>query len=161
MKKIYILFAATVISGFASGLFSQPGERLDALRIAFYTRKLNLTSDEAKVFWPVYDKFAAERKTIRDKAKIEKLEMKLNFETMSDKDAEVLLDEFILSRQAELDLYKSYVVEFKKVLPAKKVALLMRVEQDFKQELMKQIQERQGGGPPPGGHRGPPPGRNY
>ena len=150
MKYLYISFFAVLFSGIVSRANAQPGERFEALRIAFYTRKLELTSDEAKVFWPVYDKFLAERKVIRDKARIEKLELKLNFETMGDKEAEVLLEEFLKSRQEELDLYKKYVTEFKIVLPPKKVAMLMRVEQDFKQELMKQSQERKGVAPPAG-----------
>lgn len=153
MKKIFLSFALVAgILVFAKA--QQPGDRFESWRVAYYTQKLDLSTEEAKVFWPVYDAFSAERKKIRDKMRLERMEMKINFEEMNEQEVNALLDEMINGRQAELDLYKKYISEFRKVLPAKKVALLMRVEQDFKQEIIRQLREKgQGSGPRGGGGR--------
>ncbi len=122
--------------------FAQPGERFEAWKVAYYTQKLNLTPDEAKLFWPVYNQFSGDRKKIRDKMRLERMEMKINFEEMKDEEVEALLDEMVAGRQSELDLYKRYINEFRKVLPPKKVALLMRVEQNFKQEVLRAMSDQ-------------------
>ena len=40
------------------------GERIQALKIAFITQKLNLTTDEAQKFWPVYSQYENEIKQL-------------------------------------------------------------------------------------------------
>ena len=44
------------------GNHQQMKERLQAEHIAFLTEKLELTPEEAQVFWPVYNKAKAEQK---------------------------------------------------------------------------------------------------
>jgi hypothetical protein len=68
---------------------------------------------------------------------------------MSDPEIEKFVDSEVAFRQAELDVLKKYQVQFKKVLPIRKVAKLIRAEEDFKRELLKRIQDRPEGGPPP------------
>jgi len=36
-------------------------EKIEAQRVAFITQELDLTPDEAKVFWPVYNEYDAKR----------------------------------------------------------------------------------------------------
>ena len=60
MKK-YILILFVMIGSF-SGLKAQDGdetraEKIQALKIAFITQKLQLTADEAQKFWPVYNQY--------------------------------------------------------------------------------------------------------
>ena len=59
-------------------LFSQPQnaksnkekkERIEAMRIAYITEKLDLGSDEAKIFWPVYNSYEQEQKELRQTKK--------------------------------------------------------------------------------------------
>ena len=46
----------------------------------------------------------------------------------------------VSATQKEFEIYRDYYEKFKKVLPIKKVAKLRRAEEDFKKELLKQIQ---------------------
>jgi ABC-type uncharacterized transport system substrate-binding protein len=57
-------------------------------------------------------------------------------------DDEKLVDGEIIFRQQELDIIKKYHAQFKKILPIKKVALLYKAQEDYKKELLKQIQEK-------------------
>ena len=117
-------------------------EQIESMKIAFITKKLNLTPDEAKRFWPVYNQYSEEKRKLREDRFSGKRDAKDNFDTMSDKDAEKIVDAEITSRQQELDLVKKYHLQFKQVLPIKKVAQLYRAEDEFKKELIEKIKEK-------------------
>src|SRR5687768_4964201 len=40
-------------------------ERVRALKVAFITQKLNLTSEEAEKFWPIYSEYQDKRDVVR------------------------------------------------------------------------------------------------
>jgi hypothetical protein len=116
-------------------------ERVEAMKVGFLTQRLNLTPEEAKVFWPVYNKYQDELETLRKSRRENLVNAKLNFDEMSEKDVEKAVDSELGFRQNELDLLKKYHSQFKQVLPIKKVAKLYRAEEDFKRELLDRIKE--------------------
>ena len=65
-----------------------------------------------------------------------------NPETISDKEALEMADGQIIQAQQILDLRKKYHIEFKKVLPPKKLLKLYQAEKEFKKFLLKEIKER-------------------
>ena len=152
MKNLKLLFTGLFCLMLSVGV-SQPGppedkkEQIEAMKVAFITRKLELTPEEAKVFWPIYDMHQKEMEALRDSRRKEVRAARESFDTMSDKDAEKMADGEIAFRQAELDILKKYNPQFKKVLPMKKVAKLYLAEDDFKRELLHKIQQKQGGKP--------------
>lgn len=116
-------------------------ERVEAMKVGFLTQRLNLTPEEAKVFWPVYNKYQDELETLRKSRRDNLVNAKNNFDEMPDKDVEKAVDTELGYRQNELDLLKKYHGQFKQVLPIKKVAKLYRAEEDFKRELLDRIKE--------------------
>jgi len=116
-------------------------EKIEALKIGFITEKLALTSKEAEVFWPVYNKFEQEVKTVRKKqrelTKAFKLKSKPTYQ-----EADKYITEQMALKQNEIDVVKKYMPEFKKVLPATKVAIRLSVEQEFKVELLRKMKDR-------------------
>ncbi len=153
MKRILLI---TIIASMAKLGFAQgppPGmddEKVEALRIAFLTKYLELTTDEAQKFWPVYNQMRAELKIVMDK------EMDLrkgkNVNDMKDEELSKLINAHFENEQAILDIKKKYAEEFKKVLPLRKVAMLADAENEFKREVLKNFRDKQG---PPGGPGGP------
>lgn len=116
-------------------------ERVEAMKVGFLTQRLNLTAEEAKVFWPVYNKYQDELEVLRKSRRENLVNAKMNFDEMPEKDVEKAVDSELGFRQHELDLLKKYHVQFKQVLPIKKVAKLYRAEEDFKRELLDRIKE--------------------
>jgi len=116
-------------------------EEIESYRIAFLTQKLSLTPEEAQRFWPVFNQFTAEMKTVKAN-RVSKRDMKNDIQNQSDKDFEKLVHGEIAIRQQELDVVKKYHTQFKQVLPIKKVAILYRAEDEFKKELLEKIRER-------------------
>jgi hypothetical protein len=130
-------------------------------RIGFFTDKLNLTPDEAIKFWPVYNMYTKEVDDLRAERRTDQKTALRNLDDMGDAAIEKALDAEFIFRQKELDIEKKYLAEWKKVLPYKKVALLLKAEQEFKIWILKEWKNhglgpgRPGDGPPgpPGGPR--------
>ena len=118
---------------------AQNGERIEAMKIGFITERLDLTSEEAKVFWPVYNKFTDEMKKLRLTTKGKITEEMADMPSLSDAEADKILNDMVNFKLNEAELIKRYAQEFKKVLPVKKVVLLFKAENDFKRELLKRL----------------------
>lgn len=130
----------------------QPGpevrEEIESMRIAFFTRKLQLSPDEAKVFWPVFNSYTDEMNTLRKEHGKKMRSSQEKLDNMSAAEIEKLADEEIAFGQQELDVRKKYHAQFKQVLPAKKVVMLYHAEDEFKRELIGRLRDRKTDGPP-------------
>jgi hypothetical protein len=134
-------------------------------RIGFFTDKLNLTPDEATKFWPVYNIYTKEIDDLRAERRKDQKTALRNIDDMDDAAIGKALDAEFVFRQKELDIEHKYLAEWKKVLPLKKVALLLKAEQEFKIWILKEWKNhglgpgRAGDGPP--GPPGGPPNGSY
>lgn len=131
-----VLFCFTAVVSFA-----QPGskrDKIEALRVSFINQKVNFTTQEAQLFWPLYDEYNDKLEYNR-KAFRQQFIKAVDFNTLTDKEAEAYIAAELNLKQKEYELYKEYFEKFKKILPIKKVALLRRAEEEFKKELIKNI----------------------
>jgi hypothetical protein len=120
--KRFLLFAFLFMAGFT--IRAQNGNRLEALKIAYITNKLNLSPEEAQKFWPVYNQYSLELKVARMKA-------------INNKSSEIELDENLLN------IRKKYSVLFGQVLPSGKVDTFFKSEKEFGHFVEKEIERRQ------------------
>lgn len=109
-------------------------QQIEAIKIAFITEKLDLTTDEAQHFWPVYNNYQ------RDLQEIFKLRHQSKLNKVNDPENE--LNAELDFEERILDLKKKYKREFTKVLPVQKVLLLYKAEREFREQLIKQLRER-------------------
>ncbi len=128
-------------------------QRIESLKIAFITKKLNLSPEEAQRFWPVYNQFNTEMESNKRDSKLIRKAMGDEFATMSDPEIEKFTDEIIAQRRKEVEITEKYYAQFKKVLPIRKVALLYKSEREFRRQLLDEVRNRQGVGVRPGGGR--------
>lgn len=138
MKKIFFALACLIM---VANLLAQPmqnrmKERVEAQRIGFITQRVSLTPEESQQFWPIYNQYTDKMQQIRSSTKMEK-----TFDDMSDADVEKMLMSQMDKESRVLDLRKEYYQKFKKVISVKKIAKLYKAEQDFKGEMLKQLQE--------------------
>ena len=115
-------------------------EQLAAFRVAFITKELNLSSKEAQQFWPVYNEYQDKLEALRTSRRKEN--KKLTPESMTDQEAEQFIESETDFKVNEANLQKQYYSRFKQSLPVKKVALLIKAEEDFKRELLKQLKDK-------------------
>ncbi len=128
---IFLMF--TALAGFAQ---NGKHDKVEALKISFITQKINLTTQEAQSFWPVYNEYS-------DKIKFARRTFRQQYGAISefktDKEAEDYLSAELKLKQTELDLNKEYTEKFKKILGNKKTGLLRLAEEEFKKEIIKTI----------------------
>ena len=118
-------------------------EKIEPLRIAFLTKYLELTSEEAQKFWPVYNKMRDEIKVVMDADKALKDGKSIN--DMNDEELNTFINSHFENDQKMLDIKKKYAEEFKKVLSLRKVALLADAENEFKRQMIQHASEKQKG----------------
>ena len=115
-------------------------ENIESLKVAFITKKLNLTTDEAKAFWPVYDEFEAKKKEINQWSEVKY--KKIITDSLTENQASEMIDQQIIHAQKILDLRKEYLIKFRQVLSAKKIAKLYDAEKKFRRILLKEVRDR-------------------
>lgn len=122
-------------------------ENIEAQKIAFITKRVNLTPEEAKVFWPVYNEYDAKRKDLKKTYKNNEFRNE-EIETISEKEAEQMLDNQLNEAQKLLDLRKEYLSKFKAILPATKVLKLHDAERDFQKVMIDKLRNKEAPAPP-------------
>ena len=114
-------------------------QMIEQERIPFFTKKLSLTPDEAKAFWPLYDEYEQKKHDLmKQKRKIGKQVMFNDSTVTNDKAKELNIAYFKLEND-ELDLEKAYNEKFKKILPIQKVDKLYFAEHQFRIYLLKKL----------------------
>ncbi|MEO5583037.1 MAG: hypothetical protein ABIR66_10105 [Saprospiraceae bacterium] len=139
MKRMKISFILSLVLIYILPSYAQRGEKIEALRIAFITNKLALTASESEKFWPVYNVYRNRVSEIRRQSNID-----MNLEAMSDVDAEKAIQSSIERMEKELNLFKNLARDLKPILPARKIAILSKVERNFNEELIRRSQLGEG-----------------
>ena len=106
---------------------------------------MQLTEDEAKAFWPVYEAYQKDLQGINRRlgGTIKKYADAYKQGQVSDETAKGLINEAIAIEDAEVKLKRSYVPRLEKVIPGVKVARYIQIENKIraivKHELAGQI----------------------
>jgi hypothetical protein len=141
MKRIIIvLFIMSVYPVIRSSAQNPNLEKLNNYKIGFFTKKLNLTSEEAEKFWPVYNDYQGQRNQIQ----LEKLKLNRNFNqngsSLSDNQLEEMGDKYVDCLVQESNLAVAFHKKLKEVLPPVKVILYYQAENQYKAQLLKELQ---------------------
>jgi hypothetical protein len=129
MKKLGLIYA--MIFGLTLAVVAQDndnnqkpdGSRLEALKIAYISKKLNLTPEEAEKFWPVYNQYSGEIRKVR-------------IDAIQNKEDEIVTEEKILN------IRKKYNGEFVKALSPQRADQFFRSEKEFGAFVTKEIMQR-------------------
>jgi hypothetical protein len=143
MKRILIiigLLAVTIPGLKAQELDDERIEKLKAYRVSYITNKVNLTSEEAQKFWPLFNDLTTEIERLK-KEKMEYMrDIRITgIDNLSEENLKEMIEKNFEWEQRELDLKKKYGKEFQKVLPIRKVALYYRAEKEFKKDLLERL----------------------
>jgi hypothetical protein len=105
-------------------------EKVKADKKLIVASNMELSEQEASAFWPVYEAYQKELDAINGRIKdaVKAYAAAYNQGTVADETAKKLLKEALDIEEAEVDLKKSYVPKFEKVLPAAKVARYYQIE---------------------------------
>lgn len=114
-------------------------DKVELLRVAFITKKLELSQAESDKFWPVYDEYNDKIKALRKN--LRQSYRKRN-EPLSDAEAEELFQLELKTRQAEVDVHRVYSEKIKSIIGVKKCVRLRVAEEEFKREMINSLKDK-------------------
>jgi hypothetical protein len=152
MKFKIIAMLVVILSILSQISIAQPpggmherSEKIKAMKVEFITSKLDLTVEEAQMFWPVYNEFMKKVNALEQKRRGT---MRANRgKDLTDDEINKLIVFNFDTDQSVLDLKREYDKRFKAVLSVQKVGKLYMAEEEFKHELIKRLR-RGDPGPP-------------
>ena len=120
--KRFLLLIILAFSFFIG--IAQNGNRLEALKIAYITKRLDLSPEEAQKFWPIYNQYAEELKRARQDA-------------IRNNKSEIELDESLLN------IRKKYSSLFAQAISPQKIDIFFKSEKEFGAFVQKEMERRQ------------------
>ena len=108
------------------------------MKVGMITEKISLTEEQAKGFWPIYNRFDAEKRQVN-----QTIREQMRAEARGSEQAEIARQDAIFKlRQQEVELAKKYRPEFLKVISASQYSDLLLAEKEFNQMLLRELRER-------------------
>ena len=144
-KLLPLLFLFVSVSFYAQGeSMQEKKEKIKALKVAFFTTELNLTTNEAEKFWPIYNTFDDKQFELRHQ------KMRAFMKRMSDgsldriteKEANSFLVQMEDTEEELFLLRKRFTQNLRKILPSVKIIKLRKAEEDFNRKLLHQYRNK-------------------
>ena len=136
MKRVLFLFLTFLV--FTAYGQDDKRSQIQAMKTAYITEELELTTSEAEKFWPVYNAYRKNLWSLRhDKYNELYCDRPCS---LADLDHDKAMKLLALAKQKELEefaLYDTFQSDLLKVLPAPKVFMLRKVEEGFKRKLLR------------------------
>lgn len=107
---------------------------IEAIKIGYITRSLDLTPEESQKFWPVYNQYQKDLTLLNQQKRQARIQNANNPDKLID-------DDFTFDTKM-LEMRKKYRVKFNQVISDEKVKRLYVAERDFREELIKQLRQR-------------------
>jgi len=142
MKRGAIIFIMLAVLPLVQARGQNPNiDKLNAYKIAFFTKKLNLTSAEAEKFWPVYNDFQYKRNLIQQERAVLNRNVVQNELNLSEKEMIEAGDKVIALQMQEATLAQEFHKKFKEILTPAKVIRLYQAENQYKMQLLNELKE--------------------
>jgi Spy/CpxP family protein refolding chaperone len=145
-KNIFLVFFILFSSSFyAQGKkMLEKKEQIYALKVAFITNNLSLTSSEAEKFWPIYNSFEEKQFDLKHQKSISYIKRmdEESLSRMSDKEALAVLNQMEATDEELFQLRKKLIVNLKSVLTPVKIIKLKKAEEEFNKKLLQQYREK-------------------
>ena len=141
--KMIITFLALMCS---LNFYSQEPkrEKIKALKIAYITKDLNLSSSEAEKFWPIYNAYEEKQFDLR-MVKMRKVRHELKskpIDNFSDAEANSLLTQIDQLENESHENKKKLIADLRKIISPVKILKLKQAEDNFNKTLLKQYKNR-------------------
>lgn len=115
-------------------------ERMASLKVGYLTNELELSEEEAQNFWPIYNKYDAQRKELRSNNRPGK-----KVDEMSEQEAEAFLASTEEMKVKTRMIDDQMNEELSGVLPASKRLKLNKAEKAFHKKMLKNMKKKRKG----------------
>jgi len=144
-KLLPILLLFVSFNFYAQGeSMKEKKEQIKALKVAFFTTELDLTTNEAERFWPIYNTFDDKQFELRHQ-KMKTYMRRMNdgsLDKITEKEANTFLAQIEDTEEELFLLRKKFMQNVRTILPAVKIVKLKKAEEDFNRKLLQQYRNK-------------------
>ena len=115
-------------------------EQWIAQKIAYLTEVMDLTTEEAQVFWPIYNQAQKEKREAYKAVKEAYANLDKGIqEGKGKKEIKDLIRQYMETLEATQSIDSKYVTQYERVLPVEKVAKLFIGEETFRRQQIQRL----------------------
>ena len=141
MKRIFIITVLAICLGMTADAHKRCDnewkEKIMSEKIAFLTLEMNITPEEAQVFWPVYNQVEQQKDAALEE--VIKSYRALKTAVEQNTDTERLLEAYLAAQQNLRKIDNEAPEKYKSVLSADKVAKLYVAEEKFRRQHIRKL----------------------
>ena len=108
---------------------------------AVFAQAMQLTDEESRAFWPVYDEYEAKVKKIDDRFIQLVNDYAAKYSTMTDADAQQMLAAKMKLDRERMDLQQAYTKKIARAVPVIKALRYAQVESRIDNELQREVMQ--------------------
>ena len=116
-------------------------EKFSTYKIGFFTKKMNLTSQEAERFWPVYNDYQKQKNLIQREKIMIMRDFNQNESILDDRQLTEMAEKLIKGMSDENSLAVGFHKKIRELLPPSKVLKYYQAENQYKIQLLRELQE--------------------
>jgi hypothetical protein len=144
-NKLLLSFLLLTFGLFAQGKkMLEKKEEIYALKVAYITNKLSLTSSEAEKFWPIYNAFEEKQFELKQEKSLNFIN-KMDDETLSklsEKEAAIIIVKMEANEEEIFQTRKKLLVSLKPILSQVKIIKLKKALEEFNKKLLQQYMKK-------------------
>lgn len=141
MKRLFIITVLAACLGMTADAHKRCDndwkEKIMSEKIAFLTLEMNITPEEAQVFWPVYNQVEQQKDAALEE--VIKSYRALKTAVEQNTDTERLLEAYLAAQQNLRKIDNEAPEKYKSVLSADKVAKLYVAEEKFRRQHIRKL----------------------
>ena len=146
IKKLApILFLLVSFNFYAQGeSMKEKKEQIKALKVAFFSTELDLTTTEAERFWPIYNSYDDKQFELRHQ-KMKACMTRMNdgsLDKITEKEANTFLAQIEDTEEELFLVRKKFMQNVRTILPAVKIVKLKKAEENFNRKLLQQYRNK-------------------
>ena len=122
-------------------------EKIKSLKIAFFTERLSLSTEEASAFWPIYNTYEKDKEDLLSTQRKEVFSRIPEVGSMSEQEARRILNRHLEIEELEEELDKEFNLKIAETFSAKHALLLQQAEHEFRKRLLREYRKRHGNQP--------------
>lgn len=145
MKKAALVFIGLMVFTCSNIMAQEHGREDDfekkyhAQKIAYLTTEMDLSPEEAALFWPLYNAHEKEKGVLIDEMKLYRREVSQKEDEFTEEEALAALLFLQKNMDQMHDLEKQYQNQYLEVISAKKVLILLKGEKEFRRKLLREL----------------------
>ena len=143
--KLSLLSILFVLNAVYTNAQNTDNESIKALRVAFITEQVALTTSEAEKFWPVYNYYSGKEynlKIVETRKLRHQIKTKGGIDAISDNEADLILKRLLEIENGIASIKNEMNQKLKPILSSKKLIKLQIAEFEFNKKVLEELRKK-------------------